>query len=66
MERRLALWIGVSFIAIAWSLIAVVAHGGVSRCLRAYALGLDPTVIPSLESPQDRVLILTPGAMRWL
>jgi broad specificity phosphatase PhoE len=44
----------------------VVAHGGVSRCLRAYTLGLDPTVIPSLESPQDRVLILTPGNMRWL
>ncbi|WP_295559701.1 histidine phosphatase family protein [uncultured Hyphomicrobium sp.] len=44
----------------------VVSHGGVSRCLRAHVLGLDPELIPSLESPQDRVLILTPGAMRWL
>lgn len=44
----------------------VVSHGGVSRCLRAHVLGLDPERIPSLESPQDRVLILTPGAMRWL
>ncbi|WP_072394115.1 histidine phosphatase family protein [Hyphomicrobium sp. CS1GBMeth3] len=44
----------------------IVSHGGVSRCLRAYVLGLDPAVIPELESPQDRVLILGDGAMRWL
>lgn len=44
----------------------VVAHGGVSRCLRAHMLNLDPERIPELESPQDRVLILTRGAMRWL
>jgi probable phosphoglycerate mutase len=44
----------------------VVSHGGVSRCLRAHALGLDPEVIPELESPQDRVLIVTGAAMRWL
>jgi len=44
----------------------VVAHGGVSRCLRAHMLNLDPECIPELESPQDRVLVLTRGAMRWL
>jgi broad specificity phosphatase PhoE len=44
----------------------VVSHGGVSRCLRAHMLGLDPELIPELESPQDRVLILSRGTMRWL
>ena len=44
----------------------VVAHGGVSRCLRAHVLGLDPAIIPDLESPQDRVLVLTRGQMSWL
>lgn len=44
----------------------VVSHGGVSRCLRAHALGLDPELIPELESPQDRVLIVAGGTMRWL
>lgn len=44
----------------------VVAHGGVSRCLRGRILGLDPATIPDLESPQDRVLVLTRGQMRWL
>jgi probable phosphoglycerate mutase len=44
----------------------VTAHGGVSRCLRAHVLGLDPSVIPALESPQDKVLILRDRAMQWL
>jgi len=44
----------------------VVSHGGVSRCLRAHVLGLAPERIPELESPQDRVLILGRGTMRWL
>jgi broad specificity phosphatase PhoE len=44
----------------------VSSHGGVSRCLRGHVLGLDPASIPDLESPQDRVLVLTKGAMRWL
>ncbi len=44
----------------------VVAHGGVSRCLRAHMLGLASETIPELESPQDRVLILSRGTMRWL
>jgi probable phosphoglycerate mutase len=44
----------------------VAAHGGVSRCLRAHVLGLDPETIPQLESPQDRVLVLVRATMRWL
>ncbi|HML41907.1 MAG TPA: histidine phosphatase family protein [Hyphomicrobium zavarzinii] len=44
----------------------VVSHGGISRCLRAHLLGLDPELIPGLESPQDRILVLTGGTMRWL
>jgi probable phosphoglycerate mutase len=44
----------------------VVSHGGVSRCLRAHALALDPATIPDLESPQDRVLIVSGNTMRWL
>ena len=44
----------------------VAAHGGVSRCLRAHVLGLDPSSIPDLESPQDRVLSLTKDAMKWI
>jgi probable phosphoglycerate mutase len=44
----------------------VVSHGGVSRCLRAHALGLAPDVIPTLESPQDRILVLERGTMRWI
>lgn len=44
----------------------VVSHGGVSRCLRAHMLGLAPELVPGLESPQDRVLILRPGSIGWL
>lgn len=44
----------------------VVSHGGVSRCLRALTLGLPPETIPTLESPQDKVLMLSAATMRWL
>lgn len=44
----------------------IASHGGVSRCLRAYVLGLDRETIPSLESPQDRVLLLDDGRMSWV
>jgi len=44
----------------------IATHGGISRCLRAYLLGLPPETIPSLESPQDRVLILRRGSMAWV
>lgn len=44
----------------------VASHGGISRCLRAHVLGLDPESIPALESPQDRVLILDAETMSWV
>jgi probable phosphoglycerate mutase len=44
----------------------VAAHGGISRCLRAAVLGLDPASIPDLDCPQDRVLVLTAKTMRWI
>lgn len=44
----------------------VAGHGGVGRAMRAHLLGLAPETIPDLESPQDRVLVLTRGSMRWL
>ncbi|MFZ4807915.1 MAG: histidine phosphatase family protein [Hyphomicrobiaceae bacterium] len=44
----------------------VVAHGGVSRILRQRVLGIDPRDVPSLEVPQDRVLVLRAGQAHWL
>jgi probable phosphoglycerate mutase len=44
----------------------IASHGGISRCLRAHLLDLDPASIPCLESPQDRVLVLKGGTMAWL
>jgi probable phosphoglycerate mutase len=44
----------------------VAGHGGVGRAMRAHLLGLDVETIPELESPQDRVLVLKQGAMRWV
>lgn len=44
----------------------VVSHGGVSRCVRALLMSLDAEEIPVLETPQDRVLVITRGAMHWM
>jgi broad specificity phosphatase PhoE len=44
----------------------VVAHGGVSRALRALLLGLAPVEAMRLEVPQDRILVLEADAARWL
>lgn len=44
----------------------IASHGGVSRCLRAYLLNLDPETIPALESPQDKVLLISGGEMTWV
>lgn len=43
----------------------VVSHGGVSRVLRGYLLGLDPKEIADLSVPQDKVLVLRKGHMEW-
>jgi broad specificity phosphatase PhoE len=44
----------------------IASHGGVSRCLRAHVLGLDPESVPDLVSPQDKVLVLAGGEMTWV
>jgi broad specificity phosphatase PhoE len=44
----------------------VVSHGGVSRVLRGYLLGLHPDEVPHLSVPQDRVLVLEAGRFEWV
>ncbi len=44
----------------------VVAHGGVSRVLRGLVLQLEHSQIPTLEVPQDKVLVVKDGSARWL
>jgi probable phosphoglycerate mutase len=44
----------------------VVSHGGVSRVLRGLVLQLGGGEIARLEVPQDKVLIVATGAIRWL
>lgn len=45
----------------------VVSHGGVSRALRGLLIpGVDRQDIHQLDVPQDRVLLLQYGAMRWM
>jgi probable phosphoglycerate mutase len=44
----------------------VVSHGGVSRVLRGHILGLDPASVPTLDVPQDRVLVLRRDGVDWL
>ena len=43
-----------------------VTHGGVSRVARGALLGLDRREVPSLEVPQDKILVLTGAEMRWV
>jgi broad specificity phosphatase PhoE len=44
----------------------VVSHGGVSRVLRGLVLQLGGSEIAHLEVPQDKVLLVTADAVRWL
>lgn len=44
----------------------VVAHGGVSRVLRGHLYGIEPALVPELEVPQDRILVLRRDGMSWL
>ncbi len=44
----------------------VVSHGGVSRVLRGHILGLEPTTVPGLDVPQDRILVLRRDGIDWL
>ncbi|CAN1724556.1 phosphoglycerate mutase (2,3-diphosphoglycerate-dependent) [Hyphomicrobium sp. 1Nfss2.1] len=44
----------------------VAAHGGISRVLRGHLYGIEPSLIPELEVPQDRILVLRRAGMEWL
>ncbi len=44
----------------------VVTHGGITRALRGLAGGIPHEKVPTLKVPQDRVLVLRDGTMRWL
>ena len=43
-----------------------VTHGGVSRVIRGALLGLERRLVPTLEVPQDKVLVLEGATARWL
>lgn len=45
--------------------MVVASHGAVSRVLRGLVLGLEGPDVTELEVPQDKVLVLTRGRMRW-
>lgn len=43
-----------------------VTHGGVTRVMRGAVLGIDRALVPVLDVPQDKVLILEAQTQRWL
>lgn len=44
----------------------VAAHGGISRVLRGHLYGVEPTLVPELAVPQDKVLVLRRDGMHWI
>ncbi len=44
----------------------VVAHGGISRCLRGHFLKLAPQEMVHLDVPQDKVLMIEEDRLTWL
>ncbi len=43
-----------------------VTHGGVTRVARGALFALDTRLVPSLDVPQDQILVLRGREMRWL
>jgi broad specificity phosphatase PhoE len=61
LSERAALWLGgIERDAV------VASHGGVSRVMRGLVLQLANAEIPHLPVPQDKVLLVTAGGIRWL
>jgi probable phosphoglycerate mutase len=61
LSGRVAHWLGdVTRDAV------VVSHGGVSKVLRGLVLRLTGTEIARLDVPQDKVLLVETGSIRWL
>jgi len=44
----------------------VASHGAVSRALRGLVIDIPKQSLTTLEVPQDRVMIVRPGAIEWL
>jgi probable phosphoglycerate mutase len=61
LSDRVAMWLSE-----VRSDAVVVSHGGVSRVLRGLVLQLGGGDIACLEVPQDKVLVVTEGAARWV
>ena len=61
LQRRIAAWLdGLERDTVA------ITHGGVSRVARGALLGIDPDLVPFLDVPQDKILLLRYGVMDWL
>lgn len=43
-----------------------ITHGGVSRVARGAVLGIDTRDVPTLDVPQDKILVLRQQAMNWI
>ncbi len=43
-----------------------ISHGGVSRVARGAVLGLETRLVPMLDVPQDKVLLVRDATMAWL
>jgi broad specificity phosphatase PhoE len=61
LSQRIALWLAETA-----NDAVVVSHGGVSKVLRGLILRLTGTEIAGLDVPQDKVLLVTLGNVRWL
>jgi broad specificity phosphatase PhoE len=61
LENRVSKWLQ----SLTTDTVAV-SHGGVSRVARGALLDIDRRLVPFLEVPQDRILQLKDGKMRWI
>jgi probable phosphoglycerate mutase len=61
LSQRVALWL-----AEIERDTVVASHGGVSKALRGLVLQLASADIPHLDVPQDKVLVVMAGSIRWL
>jgi broad specificity phosphatase PhoE len=61
LQKRVSAWI-----AMLDKNTVAVTHGGVSRVARGAIFGVDVSLVPFLDAPQDKILRLRDGQMLWL
>ncbi len=61
LQARIARWLAT----LDRDVIAV-SHGGVSRVARGAVLGVSPRETPFLDSPQDKIMVLTSTDVGWM